>query len=183
MGKSFLTSSQQKLKGRDNWLCLFSLGNFIYLLLTTQLLMIFRFEGTLERFAGDGLMVFFNDPVPCPDPAMRAVRMSLAVREDMGELRKKWQKRGHHLGMGMGIAQGFATLGRIGFEGRFDYGAIGTVTNLAARLSDEARDRQILIDQRVYAEVGGMVEVEPMGELSLKGLHRPVTVYNVLGLK
>ena len=145
--------------------------------------MIFRFEGTLERFAGDGLMVFFNDPVPCPDPSMRAVKMSLAVREDMGELRKKWQKRGHHLGMGMGIAQGFATLGRIGFEGRFDYAAIGTVTNLAARLSDEARNRQILINQRVYAEVGGLVEVELMGELSLKGLHDPVTVYNVLGLK
>jgi class 3 adenylate cyclase len=145
--------------------------------------MIFHFEGTLERFAGDGLMVFFNDPVPCQNPAMRAVRMSLAVREGMGELRKKWQKRGHDLDMGMGIAQGFATLGRIGFEGRFDYAAIGTVTNLAARLSDEARDRQIFINQRVYAEVGGLVEVKLMGELNLKGLHRPVTVYNVLHLK
>lgn len=145
--------------------------------------MIFRFEGTLERFAGDGLMVFFNDPVPCPDPAMRAVRMALAVREGMVELNERWQKRGHDLGMGMGIAQGFATLGRIGFEGRFDYAAIGTVTNLAARLSDEARDRQILINQRIYAEVGDLVEVEPMGELILKGLHRPVAVYNVLGLK
>jgi class 3 adenylate cyclase len=145
--------------------------------------LIFRFEGTLERFAGDGLMVFFNDPVPCQDPAMRAIRMCLAIRENMGELRKKWQKKGHNLGMGMGITQGFATLGRIGFEGRFDYAAIGTVTNLAARLSDEARDGQILINQRVYAEVGGLVKVEPMGELSLKGLHSPVTVYNVLGLK
>jgi adenylate cyclase len=137
----------------------------------------------LERFAGDGLMVFFNDPVPCPDPAMRAVRMALAVREGMVELNERWQKRGHDLGMGMGIAQGFATLGRIGFEGRFDYAAIGTVTNLAARLSDEARDRQILINQRIYAEVGDLVEVEPIGELILKGLHRPVAVYNVLGLK
>ena len=145
--------------------------------------MIFRFEGTLERFAGDGLMVFFNDPVPCPDPAMRAVRMALAVREGMVDLRKKWQKRGHDLGMGMGIAQGFATLGQIGFEGRFDYAAIGTVTNLAARLSDEASDKQILINQRVYGEVGGLVEVEPVGEIVLKGLHRPVTVFNVLGLK
>ena len=145
--------------------------------------MIFRFEGTLERFAGDGLMVFFNDPVPCPDPAMRAVRMALDVREGMGELREKWQKRGHDLGMGMGIAQGFATLGRIGFEGRFDYAAIGTVTNLAARLSDEAGDKQILINQRVYGEVGDLVEVEPVGEIALKGLHRPVTVCNVLGLK
>jgi class 3 adenylate cyclase len=128
-------------------------------------------------------MVFFNDPVPCQDPAMLAIRMCLAIRENMGELRKKWQKKGHNLGMGMGITQGFATLGRIGFEGRFDYAAIGTVTNLAARLSDEARDGQILINQRVYAEVGGLVKVEPMGELSLKGLHSPVTVYNVLGLK
>ena len=145
--------------------------------------MIFRFEGTLERFAGDGLMVFFNDPVPCPDPAMRAVRMALDVREGMAELRDKWQKRGHDLGMGIGIAQGFATLGRIGFEGRFDYAAIGTVTNLAARLSDEAGDKQILINQRVYGEVGDLVEVEPVGEIALKGLHRPVTVCNVLGLK
>ena len=145
--------------------------------------MIFRFEGTLERFAGDGLMVFFNDPVPCQDPAMRAVRMALAVREGMGELREKWQKKGHDLGMGMGIAQGFATLGRIGFEGRFDYAAIGTVTNLAARLSDEAGDKQILINQSVSGEVGGLVEVETVGEIVLKGLHRPVTVFNVLGLK
>jgi len=144
--------------------------------------MIFRFEGTLEQFAGDGLMVFFNDPIPCSDPAIRAVRMALAIREGMGELAERWKKKGYDLDMGMGIAQGFATLGRIGFEGRFDYAAIGTVTNLAARLSDEARDRQILINQRVYAEVGGLVEVEPMGELILKGLHRPVTVYNVLGL-
>ena len=145
--------------------------------------MVFHFEGTLERFAGDGLMVFFNDPVPCQNPAMKAVRMSLAVREGMGKLREIWQKRGHDLDMGMGIAQGFATLGQIGFEGRFDYAAIGTVTNLAARLCDEARGRQIFINQRIYAEVGGLVEVEPIGELNLKGLHRPVTVYNVLGLK
>jgi adenylate cyclase len=145
--------------------------------------MIFRFVGTLERFAGDGLMVFFNDPVPCPDPAMRAVRMALAVREGMADLNEKWHKKGHDLGMGMGIAQGFATLGRIGFEGRFDYAAIGTVTNLAARLSDKAADKQILINQRVYAEVGAFVDVEPVGEIVLKGLHRPVTVFNVLGMK
>jgi class 3 adenylate cyclase len=145
--------------------------------------MIFRFEGTLERFAGDGLMVFFNDPIPCPDPAIRAVRMALAMREGMNELTKRWRKRGHELDMGMGIAQGFATLGRIGFEGRFDYAAIGTVTNLASRLSDEAKARQILISKRVYAEVGELVQVEPVGELVLKGLHSPVTAYNVLGLK
>jgi class 3 adenylate cyclase len=144
---------------------------------------IFRFEGTLERFAGDGLMVFFNDPVPCPDPAIRAVRMALAMREGMNEVTKRWRERGHEVDMGMGIAQGYATLGRIGFEGRFDYAAIGTVTNLASRLSDEAKDRQILISKRVYAEVGELVHVEPLGELILKGLHSPVTAYNVLGLK
>jgi len=145
--------------------------------------MIFRFEGTLERFAGDGLMVFFNDPIPCPDPAIRAVRMALAMRESMNELTERWRKRGHELDMGMGIAQGYATLGKIGFEGRFDYAAIGTVTNLASRLSDEARAKQILVSQRVYAEVGELVQVEPVGELVLKGLHSPVTAYNVLGLK
>ncbi len=112
-----------------------------------------------------------------------AVRMALAVREGMGELREKWRNRGHDLGMGMGIAQGFATLGRIGFEGRFDYAAIGTVTNLAARLSDEAGDKQILINQSVSGAVGGLVEVETVGEIVLKGLQRPVTVFNVLGLK
>ncbi len=145
--------------------------------------MIFRFEGTLERFAGDGLMVFFNDPITCSDPAIRAVRMALAMRESMNELTKRWQERGHKLDMGVGIAQGYATLGKIGFEGRFDYAAIGTVTNLASRLSDEAKAKQILISQRVYAEVGELVQVEPVGELELKGLHSPVTAYNVLGLK
>jgi class 3 adenylate cyclase len=145
--------------------------------------MIFQFEGTLERFAGDGLMVFFNDPIPCPDPAIKAVRMALAMREGMDDLIERWKKRGHELDMGMGIAQGFATLGRIGFEGRFDYAAIGTVTNLASRLSDEAKAKQILINKRVYAEVRELVQVEPVGELVLKGLHSPVTAYNVLGLK
>jgi len=145
--------------------------------------MIFQFEGTLERFAGDGLMVFFNDPVPCPDPAIRAVRMALAMREGMNDLTRRWRERGYELDMGMGIAQGFATLGRIGFEGRFDYAAIGTVTNLASRLSDEAKARQILISKQVYAEVGELLQVEPVGELVLKGLHSPVTAYNVLGLK
>jgi class 3 adenylate cyclase len=145
--------------------------------------MIFQFEGTLERFAGDGLMVFFNDPIPCPDPAIKAVRMALAMREGMDDLIERWKKRGHELDMGMGIAQGFATLGRIGFEGRFDYAAIGTVTNLASRLSDEAKAKQILINKRVYAEVRELVQVEPVGELVLKGLHSPVTANNVLGLK
>ncbi|MFQ5830533.1 MAG: response regulator [Candidatus Methylomirabilia bacterium] len=145
--------------------------------------LIFRFEGTLERFAGDGLMVFFNDPLPCPDPAVRAVRMTAAMRECAGELSGKWRKRGHQLDFGVGIAQGYATLGKIGFEGRFDYGAIGTVTNLASRLCDEARGGQILISQRVYAAVEELVNVEPVGELTLKGLQRPVTTYNVVRVK
>jgi adenylate cyclase len=145
--------------------------------------LIFQFEGTLERFAGDGLMVFFNDPLPCPDPAARAVRMALAMRGRVGELGETWQKRGHRLDFGVGIALGYATLGKIGFEGRFDYGAIGTVTNLAARLCDEARGGQILVSQRVYAEVEGQVEVEHLGEFTLKGFRRPITAVNILRRK
>lgn len=145
--------------------------------------LIFRFEGTLERFAGDGMMIFFNDPLPCPDPAARAVRMAVAMRQRAGELAATWRRRGHHLEFGVGIALGYATLGKIGFEGRFDYGAIGTVTNLASRLCDEARGGQILISQRVYAEVEGLVGAERVGEITLKGFHRPVATYNVMHLK
>jgi adenylate cyclase len=145
--------------------------------------LIYRFEGTLERFAGDGLMVFFNDPIPCADPTARAVRMAAAMRACAEELSEKWRKRGHQLDLGVGIAQGYATLGKIGFEGRFDYAAIGTVTNLASRLCDEARAGQILISQQVHAVLEDLVDVEPIGKLTLKGLHRPVTAYNVLGLK
>jgi class 3 adenylate cyclase len=145
--------------------------------------LIFRFEGTLERFTGDGLMVFFNDPVPCPDPAARATRMAVAMRQRVGELTEGWRKRGHQLDFGVGIAQGYATLGRIGFEGRFDYAAIGRVTNLASRLCAEAQGGQILVSQRVYAAVEALADAEPLGELELKGFHRPVTVYNVGGLK
>ncbi len=145
--------------------------------------LIFQFEGTLERFAGDGLMVFFNDPVLCPDPAARAVGMAVAMRERAGELAALWRKRGHQLAFGVGIAQGYATLGKIGFEGRFDYGAIGTVTNLASRLCDEAKGGQILVSQRVYAAVEELVEAEPVGEVALKGFHRPEAVFNVLRLK
>jgi len=145
--------------------------------------LIFRFEGTLERFAGDGLMVFFNDPLPCPDPSSRAVKMAIAMRECAGELCAKWRKRGHLLDFGAGIAQGYATLGKIGFEGRFDYAAIGTVTNLASRLCDEAQAGQILISQRVYAAVEKSVKVEPVGDLALKGFHRPIPVFEVLELK
>jgi adenylate cyclase len=145
--------------------------------------LIFRFEGTLERFAGDGLMVFFNDPVPCPDPAARAVRMAVAMRQRVGELTGTWRKRGHPLDFGVGIAQGYATLGKIGFEGRFDYAAIGTVTNLAARLCGEAAGGQILISQRVYAAVEALAVADQVGELSLKGFVKPVPAYNVWALK
>ncbi|MBI4611451.1 MAG: response regulator [Candidatus Rokubacteria bacterium] len=145
--------------------------------------LIFRFEGTLERFAGDGMMVFFNDPLPCPDPAARAVRMAVAMRERVGEMSAGWRKRGHQLAFGVGIALGYATLGKIGFEGRFDYGAIGTVTNLAARLCDEARGGQILVSQRVYAVVEDVAEVELVGELALKGFLKPVAAFSVVRLK
>ncbi len=145
--------------------------------------LIFQYEGTLERFTGDGLMVFFNDPMPCPDPEARAVKMAVAMREYVRELSGKWRKRGHRLDFGVGIAQGYATLGKIGFEGRFDYAAIGTVTNLASRLCDKAQGGQVLISQRVYGAVEELVDVEPIGELALKGLHRPVNVYNLLRVK
>jgi adenylate cyclase len=145
--------------------------------------LIFRFEGTLERFTGDGLMVFFNDPVPCPEPAAQAVRMALAMRLRAGELTETWRKRGHHLDFGVGIAQGYATLGKIGFEGRFDYAAIGTVTNLAARLCGEANGGQILISQRVYAAVEALALAEPVGELSLKGFVKPVPAFSLHEIK
>ena len=144
---------------------------------------IHRFEGTLERFLGDGLLVLFNDPIPCADPAARGVRMAVAMRDRVRELAEGWRKRGHQLGFGVGIAKGYATLGRIGFEGRFDYAAIGTVANLAARLCAEARSGQILISQRVLNEVEDLVEVAPFGELSIKGLAKTVPTHDVRGLK
>ena len=145
--------------------------------------LIHHYKGMVGHFAGDGLMVFFNDPLPCPDPAECAVRMALTMREQMDELSAAWQKRGHELGFSVGIALGYATLGQIGFEGRFDYGAIGSVVNLASRLCGEARAGQILIASRVYAAVEALVEAEHRGELTLKGFHKPVTAFNVLGLK
>ena len=145
--------------------------------------LILAHEGTLERFTGDGMMVFFNDPVPIPDPGERALQMALAMRDRVQELSLGWRKRGYELDIGVGIALGYATIGAIGFEGRWDYGAIGSVTNLAARLCGEAKPGQILVPQRVLATVEGLVEVEPVGELSLKGFHRSITAYNILRLR
>jgi adenylate cyclase len=141
--------------------------------------LIFRHEGTLERFVGDGIVVLFNDPLPCPDPAARAVRMALEMRARIGELSRDWRRHGHQLGFGVGIAQGFATLGLIGFEGRFDYAAIGPVSNLASRLCDEAADGEILISQRAFAAIEGLIEAEPAGDLSLKGFARPIAAWRV----
>ncbi len=144
--------------------------------------LIFRFEGTLERFTGDGLMVFFNDPVPCDDAALRSVRMAVAMRDRVRELAERWGRRGHELGLGIGIAQGYATLGRIGFEGRFDYAAIGSVTNMAARLCAEAKPWQILVTQRVHSEVSDFAIGELVGELQLRGFSKPVRAYDIRGL-
>ena len=141
--------------------------------------LIHRFEGTLERFTGDGLMVFFNDPIPCDDAPQRAVRMAVAMRARVAQLQEDWRRRGHDLGFGVGIAQGHATLGRIGFEGRYDYGVLGAVANLAARLSDRAEGGQILLSQRVYAALEGRVEAAPVDDLSLKGFARPVRAYEL----
>jgi len=140
-----------------------------------------RFEGTLDHFSGDGLMVYFNDPLPCPDPADRAVRMAVEMRAAVGELMSGWRRRGFDLGLGIGVAQGYATLGQIGFEERVDYTAIGTVTNLAARLCGEARDGQILLSKRVATAVEATVTLEEIGNLALKGLSQAVAVYNVPG--
>ncbi|MBV9522208.1 MAG: response regulator [Alphaproteobacteria bacterium] len=141
------------------------------------------FEGTLERFTGDGVMVLFNDPLPCPDPPRQALRMAIEMRRCVGDLSAKWRKYGHDLGFGIGIAHGYATLGRIGSDERSEYTAIGTVVNLAARLCAEAASGQILIDSKVQAVVEEIAEAEPAGEFALKGLHRPVRAFNVKGLK
>jgi adenylate cyclase len=141
-----------------------------------------RFEGTLERFAGDGMMIFFNDPLPCDDAPQRAVRMAVAMRNRVSELIERWAEHGHDLGFGVGIAQGYATIGAIGFEGRRDYAAIGTVTNLAARLCAEAAPGQILVSQRICAAAQEILVADSVGELTLRGFTRPVRAHNVLGL-
>jgi adenylate cyclase len=142
--------------------------------------LILRYEATVGWFAGDGLMVWFNDPIPCDDPAARAVRMAVEMRAAMAELTAKWRKRGHELDFGVGIALGYATLGRIGFDGRYDYGAVGSVMNLAARLCSEAKGGQIVISERVYSEIEELLNAESVGDLTLKGFMKPVAAYNVL---
>lgn len=145
--------------------------------------LILSHEATLERFAGDGMMIFFNDPVPVSDPTGRAVRMALHMRDHGRALTDKWRRLGHELDLGIGIAQGFATIGAIGFEGRWDYGAIGTVTNLAARLCDEAKGGQILVSKRVYATVADSVLAEPVGELKVRGFLKAVPAFNLVSLR
>ena len=143
---------------------------------------IIKYSGTLERYAGDGVMVVFNDPVPVENPALQAVLMALEMRDAIGALTETWRRWGHDIGFGIGIAHGFATLGTIGFEGRFDYAAIGTVSNVASRLCDEAKPGQILISPRVLTKVENAVKVEPVGEFELKGIRRPLAAYNVVSL-
>jgi class 3 adenylate cyclase len=146
-------------------------------------LLIVAHEGTLERFTGDGMMIFFNDPVVVENPSERAVRMAVAMRQRVAELAVRWRKLGHDLDFGVGIAQGYATIGAIGFEGRMDYGAIGSVTNLAARLCGEARPGQILVQRRVFTAVEELIEAAPVGELTLKGFSRPIPTYQIGALR
>jgi class 3 adenylate cyclase len=145
--------------------------------------LIHKYDGTLDRFLGDGMMVFFNDPLPCPDPADRAAKLAIDMREAIAKLVPEWAKRGHSLGFGIGMAQGYATLGRIGFEDRFDYTAIGAVINLASRLCSEAANGQILASGRLAASVEGIAEMEDLGERTLRGMSRPVAVRNLSRLK
>ena len=141
---------------------------------------VIKYGATLEHFAGDGVMMIFNAPVPIDKPQLQAVRMALEMRDAMGTFTQKWRRLGHDIGFGIGISHGFATLGTIGFEGRFDYAAVGTVSNIASRLCDEAKPGQILISPRVLMAVEDTVKVELVGELTLKGIQRPMTAYNVI---
>lgn len=142
--------------------------------------LIFRYEGTLERFLGDGIMIVFNDPIPCDDHTARAVRLALDMRDEVDSLARQWERRGYDLGFGIGIAAGYATLGQIGFEHRREYTAIGSVINLASRLCDEAQAGQIVIDQRVFIAVEARVEASRIADLTLKGFTRPIVAFEVL---
>src|SRR5262249_20123724 len=141
-----------------------------------------KFEGTVERFAGDGLVVLFNDPLPCPNPSVTAVRMATEMRDEVAKLATKWRDFGHELGFGIGIAHGYATLGCVGFEGRFQYSATGKVATLASRLCDEARNGQILVDSNVNSTTRNWADVKARGELVVKGFSRPVQTFSVLRL-
>jgi adenylate cyclase len=143
--------------------------------------LIFRFEGTLDRFAGDGIMIVFNDPIPCADHTERAIKLALEMRDRVAGLSLQWQRKGHTLGFGVGIAAGYATLGQIGFEQRREYTAIGSVINLASRLCDEAQPGQIIVGQRAFGAVEHAVEGKSIGELKLKGFAKPVAAYEILG--
>jgi class 3 adenylate cyclase/CheY-like chemotaxis protein len=143
--------------------------------------LIFKYEGTLERFLGDGIMIVFNDPIPCSDHTERAVRLALDMRNRVGGLAKQWARKGHDLGFGIGIASGYATLGQIGFEHRREYTAIGSAINLAARLCGEAQAGQVVIDQRAFGAVEPWLEAAQIGDLSLKGFNRPMPAYEILG--
>ena len=145
--------------------------------------LILDYEGTLEHFAGDGMMIFFNDPLPVLNLAELAIRMTLAMRQKVKDLKLKWRKLGHELDFGVGIAQGYATLGAIGFEGRWEYGAIGSVPNLAARLCGEAKPGEILVSQRVAGSIEELVEAVSIGDLTLKGFQRPIAAYKILARK
>jgi adenylate cyclase len=142
-----------------------------------------RFDATVGFIEGDGVQLFFNDPIEIPDAGLRAVRLGSALRQEMAELTPRWRKRGYDLDFGAGIALGYATCGEVGFEGRSDYAAIGAVTNLASRLADKATGGQILIEQRLYAEVEGDIEVDPVGEVTLPGFQRPVTAFDVVAVR
>jgi class 3 adenylate cyclase/CheY-like chemotaxis protein len=142
--------------------------------------LIFKFEGTLERFLGDGIMIIFNDPIPCADHTARGARLALEMREEVGKVLQAWHRKGHTLGFGIGIASDYATLGQIGFEQRRDYTAIGRVTNLASRLCDQAKAGQIVISQRALSAIESSVEARSVGELTLKGFGRPVPAYEIV---
>jgi class 3 adenylate cyclase len=141
---------------------------------------IFHYEGTLDRFAGDGILILFNDPIPFPDHTQRAVRMAVDMRDSVGKLSESWRSRGHVLGFGIGIALGYATLGQVGFDRRLEYAAVGSVTNLASRLCDEAKAGQIVISQRAFGIVEQWVHAAPIGELKLKGFNRPMPAFEIL---
>lgn len=140
-------------------------------------------DGTIEHFAGDGVMIIFNDPVVLADPALAAVRMAVDVRAAVDALAQEWRRSGYRLGCGIGIALGYATIGTIGFEGRYDYGTIGSVTNLAARLCAEAADGRILVSQKVHARIEDRIDAQPAGELALKGFSKPVGVHAVVAIR